>query len=151
MAAAPAAMQAVVAKAAPAAPPAREGVQAAAAALAAVGAAGDPEGAHLAQLLQHQKDLKAQKRANASAIRNESRKKQRLVEKAKGLTTTELLEVVAVRAAVEAKAKAKATAKAKAAAAKAKAGPVLPPPLAGGVAVVPLLGDAAPPSPAAAP
>ena len=121
-----------------AAPAAGEGVQVAAAALAAVGAAGDPDGAWLAQLLQQQKDLKAQKRTNALAIRNESRKKQRLVEKAKALSTAELLEVVGVRAAAEAKAKAKAKAKAAAAKAKAKAAPAPPVPL---VVIAPLADD----------
>ena len=61
-----------------------------AAAVAAVAAAGDPAVNRLAELEQDQKELQARKKANQKLIKNEQKKRQRLMEKAKKLTTDEL-------------------------------------------------------------
>ena len=87
------------------------------AAVAAVAAAGDPAANRLAELEQDQRELQARKKANQKLIKNEQKKRQRPVEKAKKLSTEELQQVLVARAAAEAKAKGKAKAKAKAKAA----------------------------------
>ena len=61
-----------------------------AAAVASVAAAGDPAVNRLAELEQDQKELQARKKANQKPIKNEQKKRQRLMEKAKKLTTDEL-------------------------------------------------------------
>jgi len=84
---------------------------------AAVGEAGGdavvgPAANRMANLIHQQKNIEAQKKANQKAIKNEQRKRKRLMAKAKELSTTDLAEVWIVRSAAEAKAKAKAKAKA---------------------------------------
>jgi hypothetical protein len=86
-----------------------------AAAMAAMGAGVDPAAARMANLVASKKALAAQKAANVKAIKNEVKKKKRLQEKAKQLSTVDLLEVLATKVVGEAKAKAKAKAKAAAA------------------------------------
>ena len=91
-----------------------------AAAAAALGAANGDDA--LANLQQAQRDLTAQRKAVTKDLKNEKRRRDRLMEKAKNLSNEELGMVLAARAksAAKAKAKAKAAAKAKA---KAKAMP----------------------------
>ena len=103
-----------------------------AAAVAGVGAGDDPAAVRLTQLQQDQQRLAAQKRTNTQLIKNELKKKQRLKDKARQLSTQELQEVLVSRAAAEATAKAKAKAKPKPKAkAKAVAAPAaMAPPLA---------------------
>ena len=92
-----------------------------AAALAGVGAADDPATVRLQQLQQQQADLVRQKRETAKAIRLETRKKDRLKQKARQLSTAELQEVLVARVAAEAAAAAKGKGKG-----KGKAAPVAP-------------------------
>ena len=139
----------IVAMAAPHGAPAAAAAAAAAgaaaglaAALAGVGAGDDPSAVRLANLQLDQQRLAAQKRANTMLIKNELKKKQRLKDKAKQLSTLELQEVLVCRAAAEAKAKARAKPKAKAkAAAVAAPAAVAPPPAAAGGAVPAVAGD----------
>ena len=75
---------------------------------------GDPAADTLADLEERRKRMQAERNALKKEINNERRKKQRLLAKAKGLTTDDLLGVIGARAAAAAKAKAKAAAKASA-------------------------------------
>ena len=86
------------------------------------------------KLLEKQRaELAQARRRLAQDIRNEERKRQRLLARAQGISDSDLLELVAVRAAAKSKAAAKAKAKAKGKAqAKGKAGPPLPPGAGGG-------------------
>lgn len=95
-----------------------------AAALAGVGPGGDPAAARVSDLEQQQRDLTAARRANARDLRNEQKKRKRLQEKARSLSTDDLQDILIARAAAGAKAKArpKPKAKAKAAAAAAAGG-----------------------------
>ena len=72
--------------------------------------AGDTRSAQIAALKARQKALQVQRTALAKTIKNENKKRQRIVDKAKTLSTEDLLAVVASRAAAKAKAKAKAKA-----------------------------------------
>ena len=78
---------------------------------AAAAALEDPN--TLAGLSARRKELLMERRRLANAIRNEERKRTRLVEKARGLNNADLLAIMAVRA--KATPKARASAKAKAA------------------------------------
>jgi len=71
-----------------------------------------------AQMLQQRRDLANQRRVLSREIHNRLRRESRLVERARGLSDAQLLQLVAQRAVGKAKAKAKAKAKGKA---KAKA------------------------------
>ena len=119
MAAPAAAAAAVAAVAAP------DPAAVAAAAVAAIGAGIDPGAARLQQLVADKKALAARKTANAKELRNEVKKQTRLKQKAKQLSTQDLLDLLAAKNAVP---KAKAKAKAKAAPAPP---PAPPPPPAG--------------------
>lgn len=112
--------------AAGAAPAAGAAGHAIAAALAGIGAGDDPAARRLADLQQQDRDLKAAKRANTHAIKNEQRKTQRLKERAKTLSTEDLQDILIQRAAAAAKAKAKPKAKAKAAVVPAAAAAAAP-------------------------
>ena len=81
---------------------------------AAAAALGDAAAGRRAELVQQQKDLKAQRRRLTMDLANENRKRVRLLEKAKGLSDADLMAILASRAAAKAKAKPKATPKAKA-------------------------------------
>ena len=83
---------------------------------------GAPLHDRLAELEHEQRELQAQKRRLSMDIKNEQRRKTRLLEKARGLSNEELGAIIGMRAVAEAKAKAKAKANAKAKA-KAKAAP----------------------------
>ena len=95
-----------------------------AAALALMGGMGDPAAGRVAQLEDHRRDLQGQRRALMKErtdvqkmIKNEKKKRQRIMEKAKGLSDADLMSVIAARAAqakAAPKAKGKANAKAKA-------------------------------------
>ena len=77
--------------------------------------AGDARANRVDVLKAEKRGLKAQRAAVAKAIKNEERKRKRVLERAKTLSTDDLLGVVAARAAAKAKiAQAKAKAKAKA-------------------------------------
>jgi hypothetical protein len=93
-----------------------------AAALAGVGPGGDPAAARVSDLEQQQRDLTAARRANARDLRNEQKKRKRLQEKARSLSTDDLQDILIARAAAGAKAKARPKPKAKAKAAAAAAG-----------------------------
>ena len=86
----------------------------------------------LARLHAQQRDLTAQRRANAKELAKEERKRKRALEQARGLSDEDLIGIIASRASAKAKAqtkgaaKAKAKAKAKAAAGAAAAGPADP-------------------------
>ena len=95
-----------------------------AAALALMGGMGDPAAGRVAQLEAHRRGLQDQRRALMmeradvqKKIKNEKKKRHRIMEKAKGLSDADLMNVIAARAA---QAKAAPTAKGKAKA-KAKA------------------------------
>ena len=77
---------------------------------------GDEQAQRAAALEERRRALQEERKALAKEIRNEERKRKRRLEKARGLSTDDLLEIAASRAA---QAKAKAGGKAKA---KAKAG-----------------------------
>ena len=93
-----------------------------AAALALMGGMGDSAAGRVAQLEAHRRDLQDQRRALVKAraevqkkIKNEKKKRQRIMEKAKGLSGADLMNVIAARAAqAKAAPKAKGSAKAKA-------------------------------------
>jgi hypothetical protein len=93
-----------------------------AAALAGVGPGGDPAAARVSDLEQQQRDLTAARRANARDLRNEQKKRKRLQEKARSLSTDDLQDILIARAAAGAKAKARPKPKAKAKAAAAAGG-----------------------------
>ena len=82
-----------------------------------VGAAAADE---FAQMVQQRRDLENQRRIVSREIYNRQRRESRLVERARGLSDAQLMQIVAQRAVGKAKAKAKAKAKGKAQA-KAKA------------------------------
>ena len=90
--------------------PIADGVWAAAATI------GDQSAERLAELDLRRKQLAAEKEQIAKDIRNTERKRIRLMERAKGLSDSDLMAIVASRATAKAKASAKAKAKAKAAA-----------------------------------
>ena len=75
-----------------------------AAARALLEAAGDAPGDRVAALQQQKRDLQAQRTAVAKAIKNEAKKRKRVLDRAKTLSTDDLLSVVASRAAAKAKA-----------------------------------------------
>ena len=77
---------------------------------------GDQGLEQLTDLENRRKRLYAEREALQKDIRNAERKRLRLIEKARGLSDTDLLDIMATRAAAKAKAHAKAKAKAKAAA-----------------------------------
>jgi hypothetical protein len=81
-----------------------------AAARAVLEAAGDAHIGVVQSLKDQKRALQQQKTALAKAIRNEDRKRHRIIQKAKSLSTDDLLSVVAARAAAKAKAKGKAKA-----------------------------------------
>lgn len=89
--------------------------------MAAIGAGIDPGAARLQLLVADKKALAAQRKANAKEMRNEVKKQSRLKQKAKQLSTQDLLDLLAAKNAMP---KAKAKAKAKAAPAPP---PLLPP------------------------
>ena len=95
-----------------------------AAVLAAVGGVGDAGADRIAQLAQQQRDLLEDRRRVSSELRNETKKRKRLMEQAKKLSTADLVAVLGARQNAQAnpKAKAKGKAKAKAAAAAVAAG-----------------------------
>ena len=98
------------------APAAVGGVWAAAAAL------GDAAGDERAAMVRRQRELKDERRRLQMDMNNANRRRGRVIERARGLTDADLLDILAARAAAKAKAKANAKAKAKAAAkGKAKA------------------------------
>ena len=91
---------------------------------AAAAGIGDVAGHAVAALEERRKELRRERDAVAKELRNAERKRQRLLERARGLTDNDLLSILATRAAAKAvpKAKGKAAAKATAkAAAKAAA------------------------------
>ena len=77
---------------------------------------GDEAGGRIAALEEQRRRLAAERKEVLRTLRNEQRKRKRLIEKAKTLTNSDLMEVLGARAAAKAKAVAKAKAKAKAAA-----------------------------------
>ena len=93
----------------------------AAVAIALIGGLFDPTAGRVAALQQqereiaaHRRQLKVQKDDVARKIKNEKRKRKRMMDKAKGLSDAELVAVLGARTAAKAKPKAKARAKAKA-------------------------------------
>ncbi len=78
---------------------------------------GDMGGNRILLLEAQRRAIAAQKAQVVKELRSETRKRARLVEKAKGLTDADLVEVLAARAKAKAKAEAKPKAKAKAKAA----------------------------------
>ena len=98
------------------APAAVGGVWAAAAAL------GDAAGDERAAMLRRQRELREERRRLQMDLNSSNRRRARLLERARGLTDADLLDIISARAAAKAKAKAKPKPKAKAAAkGKAKA------------------------------
>ena len=93
----------------------------AAAAAAVVAAGGGNAGQRIRQLKAQQDQLKNQQKELAKAVKNEARKRKRLMDAASKLSNDDLAEVFGLRAEAKAKAKAKAAAKAKAKAAAAHA------------------------------
>ena len=89
-----------------------------AAAAVAAAAVGDPAADRITHLREQERALKDERKRIASEVRKETKKKARLVEKAKLLTDADLLAVLGSRAVAKAKAKGKPKGKAKA---KAKA------------------------------
>ena len=83
---------------------------------AAAAVIGDPSAELVNDLEQRKKRLMAEKQQVARDLRNADRKRVRLLEKARGLKDSDLLDIIGSRAADKAKASAKAKAKAKAAA-----------------------------------
>jgi|NorSeaMetagenome_1021524.scaffolds.fasta_scaffold01447_16 hypothetical protein len=91
---------------------------------AAAAAIGDPAADSLADLNTRRKDLVVERRRVATAIKNQEKKRQRIVERARGLSDDTLIAIVASRACAKVKAAAKAKAKPKAkACAKVAAAP----------------------------
>ena len=80
----------------------------------------DPNEKRMRDIAEQQKELTRQRRKLANDMRNEDRKRVRLIEKAKGLSRKDLLGIVAMQSATEAKKEAKAQAKAVKPATKAK-------------------------------
>ena len=74
---------------------------------------GDRHADHVANLDGRRKSLKREQQQISTEIRNEHKRRQRLLEKSRGLSDEELLSVISTRAAAKSKAKAKAKAKAK--------------------------------------
>ena len=72
--------------------------------------AGDADAEKLAMLEAHRKELHNQRKTLTKEIKNEMRKRRRLLTKARGLSNESLLEVIAARHAKSAQAKAKANA-----------------------------------------
>ena len=87
-----------------------------AAAHALIENAGDPSAASLSQLERRRRELAAERKAVTRAIKNEARKRRRLLAKTEGLSDDALFNVVAMRAVAKAKAKGKAKAAARASA-----------------------------------
>ena len=83
---------------------------AAAAALNLISQMGDPSADNVARLRAQKRALADQKKQTQKELKNEERKRQRLMTKAKGLSATDLVTILATKQAV-AKAKAKAKAK----------------------------------------
>ena len=83
---------------------------------AAAASIGDQSAERLAELDLRKKQLAAEKEQIAKDIRNTERKRIRLMERAKGISDSDLMAIVAPRATAKAKASVKAKAKAKAAA-----------------------------------
>ena len=81
---------------------------------------GDPAGARVARLKEQRAELLANKKRVAQQLRNEEKKRARLLAKARALSNDDLMTILGTRAAVAAKAKAKGKAQA-AGQAKAKA------------------------------
>ena len=79
--------------------------------LGAISAVGDEQAVQMSALQDRQRALVVQKQQLNKEIKNEQRKKARLVTKAKTLTNEDLVSILACRAAATAKAKAKAKAK----------------------------------------
>ena len=102
------------------------GAALAAAAAAAVAAGGAGPDARIQALKQQRAQLKQQQMQVQRDVKNESRKRQRLMAAASKLSNNDLAQVFGIRAVAEAKAKAKAKAKA-AAAAPAGAGALVAP------------------------
>ena len=73
-------------------------------------AVGDRRATLVSTLDQRRRDLKREQQNISKVIKLENRKRHRLLEKARGLSDTDLLSAVATRAAAKAKAKAKARA-----------------------------------------
>ena len=90
--------------------PAAGGVWAAATAL------GDAAGDERAAMLRRQRELREERRRLQMDLNNANRRRTRLLERARGLTDADLLDILSTRAAAKAKAKAKPKPKAKAAA-----------------------------------
>jgi len=88
--------------------------------LAALGGMDDPRANRIAALKDQRAQLLANRKAVQKELKNEERKRQRLMDKARNLSNEDLASVLGSRAVAAAKAKAKAEAKAKAKA-KAKA------------------------------
>lgn len=91
---------------------------------AAAAAIGDAPSAQIKALEAERKRLRQERHKVALDLKNAEKKRARLIEKAKGLSDQDLLDIIALRAAGKAKAKAKAKVEAKAAPkadAKAKA------------------------------
>ena len=82
---------------------------------AAAASIGDQSAERLAELDLRKKQIAAEKERIAKDIRNTERKRIRLMERAKGLSDSDLMAIVATRATAKAKASAKAKAKANAA------------------------------------
>ena len=85
---------------------------AAAAAMAILGNANDAAANRVADLEQQQRAINQQRKQVAKDLKNEKKKRQRVMDKAKTLSDAELLQVLGARANANAKAKAKAKAKA---------------------------------------
>lgn len=69
---------------------------------------GDARASRVAALDERRKSLKREQADISREIKNEQKKRQRLLEKARGLNDVDLVSVIAARAAAKAKAKAKA-------------------------------------------
>ena len=80
---------------------------------AAAAALGDTSGAAYADLMERRKALKRERDTLQKTIKAEERKRLRLIEKARGLTDQDLLQIIGSRAAARAKAEAAPKAKAK--------------------------------------
>ena len=83
---------------------------------AAAASLGDQSASQVAQLEQRKKELMAERNAVKRELKNEQRKRVRMMERARGLSDLDLTNILATRAAAKSKAAAKAKAKAKASA-----------------------------------
>ena len=83
---------------------------------AAAASLGDQSASQVAQLEQRKKELMAERNAVKRELKNEQRKRVRMMERARGLSDADLANILATRAAAKSKAAAKAKAKAKASA-----------------------------------